>query len=119
MCIRDSPWFESATIGGSKNVRGWDSNRFRGDSSVYGNAELRFWMGRRKTPILPLRWGLFTFAETGRVWLEGETSDSWHSGAGAGLMTQLVGLPLTLSGSLAWGDSDKGTSVYVRGGYSF
>jgi hemolysin activation/secretion protein len=113
------PWFEAASIGGGDNVRGWDSQRFRGDSSLYGNAELRYWLGKRKAPVLPLRWGLFSYAEGGRVWLEGESSDSWHKGAGVGLMTQLIGVPLALSGSMAWGDHDKGISFYVKGGYSF
>ncbi len=40
-------------------------------------------------------------------------------GAGFGLMTQLIGVPFVLSSSVAWGDSEKGVSFYVRGGYSF
>ena len=113
------PWFEAASIGGSDNVRGFDSNRFRGDSSLYGNAELRLWLGRRSVPLLPVRWGLFSYLESGRVWLEGESSDKWHTGGGVGLMTQLIGVPFVLSSSMAWGDSEKGVSFYVKGGYSF
>ena len=44
------PYFESASIGGSANVRGWDGSRFRGDSSLFGNAELRLWLGHRRRP---------------------------------------------------------------------
>jgi hypothetical protein len=111
------PWFESAVIGGSSNVRGYKTNRFRGDSSLYGNAELRFWAGRQKTPVLPLRFGLTAFSEAGRVWLEGEDSDTWHPGYGFGLMLQPIGIPLTITGSLAFGD--EGTHFYFKGGYSF
>ena len=74
------PWFESATIGGSDDVRGYDSNRYRGDASLFGNAELRYWLGNRKKPTLPMRWGLFGSPSPG-VWLKGETSEKWHMGS--------------------------------------
>lgn len=36
------PWFESASISGTAgDVRGYSDGRFRGDSSLFGNAELR------------------------------------------------------------------------------
>ena len=43
------PWFESASISGEyHDVRGYYNGRYRGDSSLYGNAELRWWIGKRK-----------------------------------------------------------------------
>jgi hypothetical protein len=33
----------------------------------------------------PGSWGLSAFADTGRVWLDGESSDTWHSSVGGGL----------------------------------
>jgi len=112
------PWFESASISGTvHDVRGYYDGRFRGDSSLYGNAELRVWLGKRKRAVLPARWGLTTFVESGRVWYEGESSKKWHTGYGLGLMLQLIGTPMALSGSLANGS--EGTRFYVGGGYSF
>ncbi len=113
----DVPWFEAAEIGGSHNVRGYYSGRFRGDASLYGNLELRFWIPMRATPILPVRLGLFTFAEAGRVWWEDEDSDTWHPAYGGGLMAQLVGMPITASVSAAGGD--EGTRINFVMGYSF
>jgi hypothetical protein len=114
----DYPWFESATVGGSSDVRGFDSRRFSGDSSLYVNAELRFWLGTRRTPLLPLRWGVFGFYDTGRVWVEGEDSDTWHYGYGGGLMGQLIGMPLTFNAALAVAD-EGGLKFYLKYGYSF
>jgi hypothetical protein len=118
------PWFESASISGdsggigsSGQVRGYNDGRFRGDSSLYGNAELRWWLGTRKKAVLPLRWGLTTFGESGRVWYAGEDSKKWHTGYGIGLMLQLIGSPMALSGSMANGTD--GLKFYVGGGYSF
>ena len=118
------PWFESASIAGdsggmgaSGNVRGYYDGRFRGDSSLYGNAELRWWIGKRRKAVLPVRWGLTAFCESGRVWYQGESSKKWHTGYGLGLMAQLIGTPLAVSGSMANGTD--GIHFYVGGGYSF
>ena len=113
------PYFESASIGGSDNVRGWDGSRFRGDSSLFGNAELRFWLGHRKRPLLPVRWGLLGFYDVGRVWLEGESSNTWHSGYGGGLLGEMLGLPaLSIRGTVAW-STEGGPKIYIGSGYSF
>jgi hypothetical protein len=112
------PWFESASISGDAHeVRGYYDGRYRGDSSLYGNAELRWWIGKRKGAVLPVRWGLSTFVESGRVWYEDERSKKWHTGYGLGLMLQLIGTPMALSGSMANGT--EGIRFYVGGGYSF
>ncbi len=111
----DYPWFESASIG--DGVRGYYEGRFRGDSALYGNAELRWWVGSRKRGVLPLRWGLTAFAESGRVWLEGEDSDKWHNGFGGGLVAQLIGTPMALGASIAQGS--EGVRFYFSGGFSF
>ena len=118
------PWFESASISGSSGgfgnegkVRGYYDGRYRGDSSLYGNAELRWWLGHRKKAVLPIRWGLTAFYESGRVWYEGESSKKWHAGYGGGLMMQLTGSPMALGASLANGTD--GVRFYFSGGYSF
>jgi hypothetical protein len=118
------PWFESASISGDSGgigndgrVRGYNDGRFRGDSSLYGNAELRFWLGKRKRAVLPVRWGLTAFGESGRVWYDGEDSKKWHTGYGIGLMLQLLGTPMAVTGSMANGTD--GLKFYVSGGYAF
>ena len=118
------PWFESASISGdgggiasAGDVRGYYDGRFRGDSSLYGNAELRWWIGSRKKAVLPIRWGLTAFCESGRVWYEDEESKKWHTGYGVGLLLQLIGTPMTVGGSMANGS--EGVKFYFAGGYSF
>ena len=86
-------------------------------ASLYGNVELRLWLGRRRTAILPIRFGVFGFADAGRVWLEGEDSDTWHPGYGGGLMAKLIGMPMMFSLSAATGD--EGTRIYFLMGQSF
>ena len=113
------PFFESATIGGSHDVRGYDTNRFRGDSSLFGNAEVRLGLGRRKNPVLPIQWSLIGYYDVGRVWLAGETSNTWHWGYGGGLLAEVLGVPgLAIRGSMAT-SREGGIHFYATTGYSF
>ena len=112
------PWFESASISGSAGkVRGYYDGRYRGDSSLFGNAEPRWWLGQRKRGVLPLRWGLTGFGESGRVWYAGESSTRWHTGYGGGFMVQAIGTPMALGASIANGS--EGIKFYFSGGYAF
>jgi hypothetical protein len=111
------PWFESASVGGASTIRGYYRNRFRGDASLYAGAELRLWLGNQLLPALPVRWGLFGFGDTGRVWLAGESSSLWHTGVGGGVMAHLIAVPVTMTVSVA--RSTEGTRLYIQSGYSF
>jgi outer membrane translocation and assembly module TamA len=67
--------------------------------------------------VLPLRWGLLAFGESGRVWYEGESSKKWHTGYGGGVMVQLIGTPMAVGASIANGT--EGIRFYFSGGYTF
>jgi hypothetical protein len=110
------PWFDAAFLGGPSD-RGFRFQRFAGDSSLYGSAELRLWLGKVGSNVLPLRLGLFGFADTGRVWLEGETSDRWHDSYGAGLLFQPISTPLIFRARVA--HSADGAVFYLGSGFAF
>jgi len=108
------PWHESAFIGGSDSVRGYDRNRFAGDSSAYGNAQIMLSLFRMNL-VLPLRVGVIGLVDAGRVWVDGDPSDKWHTAAGGGLFvrvnaTQLAGHALLVHG-------DEGNKFYVNIGF--
>ncbi len=112
----DSPWFDAAFVGG-RNNRGFRRNRFAGDASLYGTAELRLWVGHLPTPVLPVRFGVFGFGDVGRVWLTGEDSDTWHTSWGGGVLAQPMDAPLTARASV--GVSTEDTHFYFGMGYAF
>lgn len=112
----DAPWFEAAAIGGTNN-RGFRSRRFIGNSSVFGGVSLRAWLGTANFLIVPMRLGLVGFGDIGRVWLENESSDTWHTSLGGGLLLQPVGTPVTLHAVAANGK--EGTRYYFGFGYPF
>jgi hypothetical protein len=110
------PYFEAAFIGGSSTVRLGRENRFAGDASAYGSAELRLRLGRSFI-VVPADIGVFGLADVGRVWLDGESSDRWHEALGGGIWVGFLSRANTLSVAVA--ASDERTGVYVQAGFGF
>ena len=65
--------------------------------------------------ILPLRFGVLGVADIGRVWLDGESSDKWHSSGGGGIFLRLLTTDLAVHGILAGGS--EGVKFYVNLGF--
>jgi hypothetical protein len=112
----DYAWFDAAAIGGN-NSRAYRSRRFTGDSSLYGSASLRGWLGTLGKSFVALRVGLVGFGDVGRVWVDGEDSTTWHPSLGGGLLLQPVGAPMLLHAIAANGR--EGTRLLVGFGYPF
>src|SRR3954451_8413498 len=110
------PFFEAAFLGGASTVRLGTVNRYAGDASAYGSAELRLALARFEL-ILPTQLGVFGLADVGRVYLAGESSDTWHSAFGGGLSLSYLQRAYTFSVALAAGD--ERTAVYVQAGFGF
>jgi hypothetical protein len=79
----DYPFFEAAYIGG-RLLRGYNWNRFAGDASLYSRIELK-WAFAKLRGSVPMEIGLSVGADAGRVWLEGDSSDKWHTGVSGGI----------------------------------
>ncbi len=97
-------------------MRGFRSRRFLGDSSLYGSAELRLRLSRLAI-ILPGDVGLLGFVDSGRVWLGGEDSNTWHTGAGGGIWYSLMDDLGLLSAGIAHSKEDD--LFFFKGGFSF
>jgi hypothetical protein len=124
----DTPYFESAFLGGRARlgryepgsqgaVRGLRPQRYAGDSSLYGSADLFLPVTRTSFLGIPLQFGLVGFGDVGRVWLDGESSDSWHTGYGGGPYFASPGRRNLFSFYLA--QSEGRTSFYLRAGFAF
>jgi hypothetical protein len=110
------PFFEAAFIGGASTVRLGRVNRYAGDASAYGSTELRLSVAKVNL-VLPADLGVFGLADVGRVFLAGETSDTWHAAAGGGLWLSYLEHAYTLS--LAIAKSDERTGIYAQAGFGF
>jgi hypothetical protein len=113
------PYQEAAFLGGSHRapqVRGLRGQRYAGDASVYGNAELRVRLFRVAI-LLPTEVGVFGLADAGRVFLEGESSERWHHGVGGGIWIAPAQRANTVTFSAA--QSEGRTSLYLGAGFLF
>ncbi len=108
-------FYQAAVLGAGDGLRGYRTQRFSGESALAFGGDLRYGFARFKTGILPLQLGIFGGADTGRVWLDGESSDSWHSDVGGGLWINAVD---TISGQLGIFSGDDGMRISFGFGVS-
>ncbi len=84
----DYEFYQAAVLGGNglqPNLRGFRRDRFSGQTAFYQNVDLRLKLFNVKTKALPFSMGIFGGFDYGRVWLDGEDSDKWHTAVGGGL----------------------------------
>jgi outer membrane translocation and assembly module TamA len=112
----DAPWFDLAYIGGAENLRGWPTQRFAGDASLYGGGELRLDLFDYRL-LLPSSFGILGLFDLGRVWLDGDSPGGFHIGYGGGIWIAIRGTRSVLSFALA--TSDEETGLYVSMGFAF
>ena len=112
------PFHEAAYLGGGNNLRGFREQRFAGDASVYGNAELRLFVSKLRI-LVPGRFGVFGLGDIGRVFYDEDPhgADTWHTGVGGGIWMSFIKRRHTLSVAVASGDETTG--LYVRAGFLF
>jgi hypothetical protein len=112
------PYHEAAFIGGPDTVRGLRRQRYAGDASAYGQAELRLRLFDFKV-LVPIDVGVFGLADGGRVFLDGEDSDTWHHGVGGGVAFTFLRPEYTFSIAGARGSDDDKVRLYFNGGFGF
>ena len=107
------PLQDAPAIGGRGTLRGYQFQRYAGESTVFGSAEVRVPVGT--VPFI-LRWhtGVFGLVDVGRVWFEQESPRGWHSGVGGGLWFSSLGQ--TFSVAYAHGEQSR---FYLQRGMSF
>ncbi len=110
------PWFDAAFIGGEGTVRGLRAQRFAGDASLYGSAELRVYLKDLKV-LVPQLFGVYGLIDAGRVWVDGVSPGGWHTGYGGGIWLGFMGARYLLSAVYVW--SAEGGGFYVGSGFGF
>jgi hypothetical protein len=114
--LGDYPFHEAAFIGGRHSVRLGRQHRYGGDASLYGNAELRLRVARIML-IVPSEVGVLGLADVGRVFLSGETSNTWHSAFGGGVWIAVLDPRNVLS--LVVSRGAEFTGVYFGFGFAY
>ncbi|MEL7145391.1 MAG: metallophosphoesterase [Bacteroidota bacterium] len=83
--IGDFEFFNAATLGGRTNLRGFRRTRFYGRTAFYNNTDLRLKLFSFRSYLFPAKLGLQAYHDIGRVWQDGEASDTLHRSVGFGL----------------------------------
>src|ERR1044072_3703262 len=102
-------FYQYATLGGVI-FRGTAKDRFRGKTAFYNTNDLRF-ISNFKSRLFNGKVGLLVFCDNGRVWLPGESSNTWHVAYGGGIIVAPFNL-FYADGS--FGFYKKETSIQVR-----
>ncbi|NUY81793.1 metallophosphoesterase [Flavobacterium sp. MAH-1] len=109
-------FYQAATVGGDSDLRGFRNQRFSGQQSFYQSTDLRWNIGKLKTSIVPLSYGILAGFDYGRVWLQNDYSDKWHQTVGGGIWVNGVNL-ITLRAS--YFVSSDGARVFAGLGFGF
>ena len=112
----DYEFYQMATLGGNKDLRGFRFNRFYGKNSFYQTSDLRYEVGKIKNSILPLSYGFFGGFDLGRVWNPNESSNKWHNSYGGGFWLNAVD---AISANLSYFTSSDGGRLVVGIGGTF
>ncbi|MFK7808205.1 MAG: metallophosphoesterase [Saprospiraceae bacterium] len=84
----DYDFFFAPTLGQEGNIRGYNSQRFRGATTFYHISDLRLALGEWNNAILPFSFGITGSFDYGRIFDDGNTggeSDYWHASYGGSL----------------------------------
>jgi hypothetical protein len=98
-------FYQYNRIGGSRTLRGYQRDRFYGNSTFYNQNELRFLTDVRSF-IYNGKIGVFGLYDIGRVWLDGEKSNTWHYGYGGGIILSPFNR-ISVAASYAMSPEDK------------
>ncbi len=78
-------FYQAKYLGSHNQLRGFRQYRFGGDRVIYNNANLIVKLLNVRAYILPTQIGINFFYDAGIVATEGEKSNAWHHGYGAGV----------------------------------
>jgi hypothetical protein len=110
------PFHESAFVGGPDQVRGLRPQRFAGDASAFGSAQMNLKVANVRL-LLPGEFGILGFGDIGRVWADGDDSTKWHTGWGGGLWLAPLKRAATFAVTMA--RSEGLNRFYIQAGFGF
>lgn len=103
-------FYQLPHIGGADDLRGYRRERFWGKTVFANSNELRFITDLRSY-IMNGKIGFTVFYDEGRVWQPSETSNTWHTDYGAGLLLAPFN---KLLANIAYGISNEKKMVQLR-----
>ncbi|WP_183906692.1 BamA/TamA family outer membrane protein [Rufibacter immobilis] len=109
-------FFQAQTLDGPTTLRGYRRNRFSGQTSLYNNTEARLRLFSFTTYLFPASLGVFGFHDVGRVWMDNEDSNKWHTGYGGGVWLSPLNQVVI---SVGYAASQEESLLLIRAGFQF
>ncbi len=110
------PFYKRAYLGQQNNLRGYEQHRFTGKSNIFVNSELRIQLTTIPTALVPLKFGIKGFYDTGRVYSDFDTSNQFHTGYGAGVYFVPVKESFSLNVAVGFSEEESGLILIRLGG---
>jgi hypothetical protein len=110
------PFYDAAFLGGADDLRGFARERFAGDGSVLGSAELRVNLGKFFI-IVPGNYGFMVSGETGKVLYKETVSDAMHTSINWGVWIAPISKDNIFALTVA--SSEERTTIIVKSGFVF
>ena len=107
------PFYKLFTLGQTNDLRGFNINRFSGESRAFLNTELRAQLWETENVFIPVKVGVRGFFDMGRVWADGDpdSADTWHQGYGGGFY--IVPFNENIALNLSFGISEEESFLFM------
>jgi hypothetical protein len=105
------PFYHRVFLGQNSGLRGYQNNRFTGQSTASFNSELRIPLSRIKNSIVPLIIGVKGFYDVGRVYSDADVNDDLAMGYGAGIF--LIPFSESIAINISYGMSDEESGLVL------
>lgn len=112
----DFEFYQGASIGGNNGLRGYRNERFLGKTSYTQSSDIRLVLGSHNKGLIPVKYGIMTGYDYGRVWLKDENSNRWHQSYGGGFW---LGAAELLSVNVNFFHSEDGNRITAGLGFNF
>ena len=109
-------FYDGATLGGKKSLRAYRNERFNGKTSFFQSTDLRVGFAKFRTNFIPIRMGATLGFDYGRVWIDNQDSNHWHTDYGASLFVNGFS---AFTGNVGWYKGDDGGRLIFTFGFKF
>ncbi len=114
--IGDFNFYYAARIGGNRSLRGFNNQRFTGRTSFYHVTDIRASLFMLPIAKLPTTFGITAGFDYGRVWIDEEDSERWHTSYGGQLWISPYDYFVLSTGVFF---SSDGSRLSIRFGFDF
>ncbi|NAY91752.1 hypothetical protein GTQ34_07475 [Muricauda sp. JGD-17] len=109
-------FYHAPSLGGDNGLRGFRDERFSGRAYFYQSTDLKLRLKQYLTAVSPVTVGIYGGFDYGRVWVEDDTSNMWHTSQGGGFWISSL---KALTFNIGYFNSRESNLVQVGFGLSF